>query len=143
MSTESQTSKKIVQRLETVLNNRGSDGLSKVFKQDLVVRLSGGREEYNGLGEFEAYLEQVEKAFPDLRLSFEEMVSGDSMIAVQYTGTATHKGEYHGIKPTNKEIRLSGMRILRIEDGKIVEVWGHQDDLGVLAQLGVLELPAE
>lgn len=59
----------------------------------------------------------------------------------RYTGTGTHEGEYEGIEPTGTEVQLSGMRFCRLEDGKLVEVWGQRDDLGLLAQLGVVELP--
>jgi predicted ester cyclase len=44
------------------------------------------------------------------------------------------------IPATGKKVSLKGMDILRVEDGKIVERWGEFDALGMLAQLGVIQL---
>jgi predicted ester cyclase len=40
----------------------------------------------------------------------------------------THSGEFQGIAPTNKRVEVKAIDIFRIEDGKILEHWGHADD---------------
>ena len=35
-------------------------------------------------------------------------------------------------------MQTTGINILRVVDGKVVEHWGNSDDLGVMRQLGVL-----
>lgn len=132
-----------VRRVETAVNEQDHDLVSEIFAEDLVVHFHGGREEIHGLDEFKAYLTETYEAFPDLTISLKEMVGEGDMVAVRYTGTGTHEGEYDGIAPTGEEVQLSGMRFCRIEDGKISEVWGQRDDLGLLDQLGVVELPEE
>jgi predicted ester cyclase len=43
-----------------------------------------------------------------------------------------------GIPATGKQVTLSGIDILRIENGKIAERWAEYDNLGLLQQLGVV-----
>lgn len=46
--------------------------------------------------------------------------------------------EYMGGAPTGKRVTITGISILRIVGGKIVEEWGEMDNLGMMQQLGVL-----
>jgi predicted ester cyclase len=47
-----------------------------------------------------------------------------------------------GIAPTGNRVTITGIDILRITDGKVVEHWGKFDDLGMMQQLGVMEPPS-
>lgn len=141
MTTTTAEKKDHVRRVETAVNDQDYDLVSEIFAEDLVVHFHGGREEIDGLDEFKSYLGATYEAFPDLTISLKEVVGEDDLVAVRFTGTGTHKGEYNGIEPTGEEVRLSGMRFCRLDDGKIVEVWGQRDDLGVLVQLDVVEPP--
>jgi predicted ester cyclase len=47
-----------------------------------------------------------------------------------------------GIAPTGKKIRIRGVQVGKFRDGKMVERWGSSDQLGLLQQLGVTQLPA-
>jgi steroid delta-isomerase-like uncharacterized protein len=49
---------------------------------------------------------------------------------------ARHTGPFQNIPATGKSVTVSGISIVRIEDGKFVEHWGEQDMLGLLQQLG-------
>jgi predicted ester cyclase len=46
-----------------------------------------------------------------------------------------------GLPPTGKSMELRGMTILRIEDGKIHEVWENIDLLGLTQQLDAIPSP--
>ena len=43
------------------------------------------------------------------------------MTAYGWTARGNHQGEYEGIAPTGKPITATGITILRIVDGKVVE----------------------
>ena len=83
---------------------------------------------------------RMRSGFPDLKLTPEAIYTdGDTVIArVRMTGT--HKGEYFGIPPTGKSVGITGIDIVRIEDGKAVERWGVFDALALMHQLG--QVPA-
>ena len=69
------------------------------------------------------------KAFPDLRMSVEEMVAEDDKVAVLWTFRGTHTGSgYEGLPPTGTPVELRGITIWRILDGRISEEWTTWSD---------------
>ena len=76
-------------------------------------------------------------AFPDLKVTPEHLTADEDSVALAYTVTGTHQGEFQGIAPTGKTIKARGVQIARFVDGKMVERWGSSDELGILKQLGV------
>jgi len=75
-------------------------------------------------------------SFPDLAISGDQLVTDEDKIAVAYTMTGTHQGEFMGVAPTGRKIRARGVQIARFQDGKMVERWGSSDQLGILQQIG-------
>ncbi len=81
------------------------------------------------------------EAFPDLEVGLETMVADEEQIAIAYTMKGTHRGTLMGIPPTGKKISIRGVQVGKFRDGKMVERWGSSDQLGLLQQLGVTQLP--
>lgn len=84
---------------------------------------------------FKEFWTTLTTAFPDAHIEPRHEVVDDDHVVVAYTLTGTHKGEFEGIAPTDKKIRINGIQIGRFEDGKIVERWGSSDELGIVKQL--------
>ncbi len=78
------------------------------------------------------------KAFPDLHIEAEEIVVEGDLVAARVTLTGTHQGEFMGIAPTGRSVRMVGMDMMRVKDGKFVEHWGVEDALGMMQQLGAI-----
>ena len=87
---------------------------------------------------FKAYVSAFRAAFPDLHATIEDQIAEEGKVAMRFTVRATHRGEFQGLPPTNRQVILTGIDIQRIADGKIVENWVNLDALGMLQQLGVL-----
>jgi predicted ester cyclase len=87
--------------------------------------------------EKEAY-ERHKRVWGDWGEHVEEMIAEGDRVMVRWSGVARHQGEYLGLAPTHRRVRLSGISIFRIADGKIAEVWSLWDRLGEWQQLGVL-----
>jgi steroid delta-isomerase-like uncharacterized protein len=77
-------------------------------------------------------------AFPDNHFTIDDMIVEGDKVAVRYTVTGTHKGEYMGAPPTNKKIRMWAIVIDHFAGGKIVEEWGMYDTMGFMQQLGLV-----
>lgn len=90
-----------------------------------------------GRAGFKAFFTELTTAFPDAHIEPAHMVADEDNIAIAYTLTGTHKGDFNGVAATGKRIEVRGMQIGRFEDGQIVERWGSSDELGILKQLGV------
>jgi predicted ester cyclase len=88
-----------------------------------------------------ALLSSIRKSFPDWRWDIEEMLAAEDKVVTRYVVRGTHQGAYMGAAPTNKEVAITGINIVRLEGGKIVESWGNSYQLGWLRQIGVV--PAE
>ena len=80
-------------------------------------------------------------AFPDFVTSVEQMVAEGDKVVVRWSVHGTHTGDFQGIPPTGKHGMASGIDIVRIEGGQIVEDWGVFDSLGLLQQLGAVPPP--
>ena len=75
-------------------------------------------------------------AFPDVHLGVEFMIAEAGMVVARWTIQGTHRGAWGGIPPTGKRVSFTGVNIFRITEGKVVEIWNHRDDLGLMEQLG-------
>ena len=90
---------------------------------------------------YRMFFSQMRTAFPDLKVALEALVADDESIAIAYTLTGTHKGPLGRVAPTGKKMKIRGLQFAKFEDGKMVERWGSSDELGLLSQLGVTQLP--
>ena len=79
---------------------------------------------------FKAFFTELTAAFPDAHIEPAHMVADDENVAVAYTLTGTHEGEFQGIAPTGKKIEVRGLQIGRFENGQIVERVGIQRRAG-------------
>jgi predicted ester cyclase len=82
-------------------------------------------------------------AFPDLRLTVEDIFSAGNMVAARVAFRGTHRGEFQGIPPTGKQVAFSGIEIDRMLDGKVAEHWFELDLLGLMRQLGAIPEPEQ
>lgn len=78
-------------------------------------------------------------AFPDLRLTIEDMIAEEDKVAVRWTLRGTHQGDLMGLPPTGKQVAVTGIDINRIASGTIMERWANFDVLGMMQQLGAME----
>ena len=63
-------------------------------------------------------------------------------MVTRVTFHGTHQGPFNGIAPTGKQVEWSGMAMDRITNGKIVEMWHHQNTAALMQQLAAAPSPA-
>jgi predicted ester cyclase len=80
-------------------------------------------------------------AFPDWHWEIRHLVVDGDYIAVHYTVTGTHRGAFHGIEATSRQVTTTEFTLYHVEDGKFAEVWDHTDMDAVLRQIGHGEGP--
>lgn len=95
----------------------------------------------DGPGGFKALFGAMRAAFPDLRLDVEIMMADSERVASAYTLTGRHQGPFLGHAATGRPVAVRGVQIGRFAGGKLVERWGGADELGIMAQLGLLVGP--
>lgn len=77
------------------------------------------------------------EAFPDLRITIDKILAEGDLVTVRFIGEGTNTATGNGLPATGKSIRIAGMTIFRILDGKIVEEWNSFNELDFLRQLGL------
>jgi predicted ester cyclase len=73
--------------------------------------------------------------------TIEDMVAEGDKVVVRVTGRGTHSGELFGIPASGRDFTATGIAILRIENGSIVEHWSEVDMMGAMIQIGAIEPP--
>jgi predicted ester cyclase len=74
-------------------------------------------------------------AFPDLRMTTEDLVADGDRVARRFRLEGTHAGSFMGIPPSGQRVALGGIAIHRFDSGRLVETWLSYDCLGLLRQL--------
>jgi steroid delta-isomerase-like uncharacterized protein len=92
---------------------------------------------------FRTFFRTLTTAFPDAQVKPATLVADDEHVAIAYTLTGTHRGDFHGVAATGKPIEARGLQIGRFRDGRIVERWGSTDELGIMQQIGTAPAPAD
>ena len=89
----------------------------------------------DGVDGVKQFFAMFRDAFPDAGVRIDEIVDAGDRVAVATTLTGTHRGELMGVQPTGRAVEVTGIDIVRIEDGKIAEHRGLTDIVGLMRQL--------
>jgi steroid delta-isomerase-like uncharacterized protein len=95
------------------------------------------------LERYKEFLVARRAAFPDRRFVVEDMIAEGDKVSARFTMRGTHKGEFRGIAPSGTEVTMTGIDMIRLRDGKMVEDRVEVDQLGMMQQLGVITTPGE
>jgi predicted ester cyclase len=124
----------LARRAEQIWNTGNMTLADLVFSADAIghgplLPDAGTRED------FEEQVVMMRAAFPDLRVTVEEVVAAGDRVAVRRTVTGTQEGTFMGIPATGRSIAFTGNEIYRVADREIVESWWAYDALGLMLQL--------
>jgi hypothetical protein len=81
------------------------------------------------------------EAFPDARVTTEELVVDGDMLAWRFRFAGTHRGTFGGVPATGKPFDIPGMTMLRFGESRCVERWFVADFLTLLMQIGAVPPP--
>ena len=122
----SERNKAVVRRLvEQVLNGGQMDVIEELYAPALVA-------------EAKEWIAPFRVSFPDVRMEIIELVAEGNTVVGRFTCSATHLGDWLGFAPTGRRFEaVYEVGIYRFRDGRIMETWGIEDNLGRLEQLGL------
>jgi predicted ester cyclase len=86
----------------------------------------------------------LHEAFSDLHFDIEDVISDGEKVVVRAMVSGRHTGAAGPLARmpvTGRPFRVQHIHIVRLEDGKMAEHWANRDDLGHMAQLGLLPPP--
>ncbi len=127
---------------EEVWNKGREDAIDEMFAEDGIghgLPTENG-EPIRGPKEFKPFYRKFREAFPNIKIVVGETVSDGERIACVCHVSALHEGEGIGLTATNQPIDFTGIVLVRVQDGKIVESWNSFDFMKMYQQLGALTL---
>jgi steroid delta-isomerase-like uncharacterized protein len=138
MSTES---KDLIRRwFEEVWNKGREDAIDEMFAADGVAHglTEEGDKTMRGPEQFKPFYRAFRSAFPDLEVVVEDTIAEGDKLAARCTVRGKHQSDSLGFAATGLTTDFTGITIVRIERGKIVEAWNNFDFMTMYKQLGAL-----
>ena len=124
---------------EEVWNKGRADAIGEMFTEDGIAHgLADDGGPLLGPGAFRAFHSTFHQAFPDIVVKVEDTISEGDKIAARCTVRGKHTGDSLGFAATQAQMEITGIAIVRIRDGKIVEAWNNFDFMTMNRQLGTL-----
>jgi predicted ester cyclase len=113
------------------------DAFFEAYHPEVVLHgYPAGLQGHDGL---RAFHEALWEAFPDVRLTVEDLVVESDRAALRYRLQGTHGGPYLGVAPTGLCFDVEGLTLLRVADRRVVEEWHSPTELAILRQLGAVQ----
>jgi steroid delta-isomerase-like uncharacterized protein len=126
----------LVRTTVDLFNANDLDGCVERMAPDFVMHLA---EMPNPLPGREAWREGatlMKRAFPDLRIEIDDVVTSEDQVAVRLRLLGTHSGDYLGFAATGRQVSYVSHEFYRLADGMFVEEWICSDTATLFRQLG-------
>ena len=132
--------KQIARRwFDEVWNQRDASAISRYFAKDGIAHgLGANGEDLIGPNGFLPFHAAFLGGFDDLQITLDDLIEEGDSVAVRWHCTGTLTGHGMGFAPTGKPMHITGMSIIRVQGGQIVEAWNNFDVLGMHQQLDTL-----
>ncbi len=135
--------KAVIRRWIEAYNQRDLEAEADVLAPGFVAHVPDAPAplDLEGLEAWRQYTAPFLEAFPDLRLTIQDIAAEGDTVAARVAFRGTHRGEFQGIPPTDKQVAFSSIEIDRMVDGKVQEHWFEMDLFGLMRQLGAIPEP--
>ena len=118
--------------------NRGDVSVAdKVFAADCVIHINGSPDRDLGVAGFKQMIAGLLAAFPDLRLAIEDQIAAGDKVATRWVAEGTNSAPFGNVPATGRRVRVDGLVLDRVADGRVVERWEQWDQAGMMQQLGL------
>jgi predicted ester cyclase len=125
----------IIRRIiDEYLNCKNEATLYELVAPDCVIH--GAYATGSGPELYKDAAERIWKAIPDYHCEIEDIFAVEDKVAIRGTEGGTHKGAFLGIPATGMRATWMAITIVRITDGKLVEVWGSRNLLEFVWKVG-------
>ena len=129
--------KNIVRRYQEAYNDNDLEALGEVVAVDVLTpKIMPGVP--LGLEGAKAVHKIMLSGFPDFHTQIDELIAEDDKVVARITMTGTNTGIFMGIPPTGNRVEFTGIYIVRIKNGRIIEHWGEEDGVSLMQQLGAM-----
>jgi steroid delta-isomerase-like uncharacterized protein len=119
--------------------NRGDVSVAdKVFATDCVIHINGSPERNLAVDGFKQMVSGLLAAFPDLHFTVEDQIVAGDKVATRWVAEGTNRAAFGSVPATGRQMRVDGLILDRVADGRVVERWEQWDQMGMMQQLGLV-----
>jgi len=125
---------------DEVWNQGRVESIDELLADECVIHglADSSGKEVEGPAAFRAFHTQFREAFPDMAITIEDTIAEDDRVVARCSVRGKHTGDSLGFKATQAPIEFTGIAIVRVKDGKLVEAWNNFDFMTMNKQLGVI-----
>jgi steroid delta-isomerase-like uncharacterized protein len=139
LRTTHEKNKALLQRwFDEVWNHGRGEAIEEMFAEDGIAH--GLSEDVDhpitGPVGYRPFYETFRGAFPDIEVVIEDMIAEGDKVAARCSVRGKHGGDHLGIAASQSPVDFTGITIVRIRDGKIVEAWNNFDFMRMNKQIG-------
>lgn len=134
MSTESHTSRGVIERYVEIHRTGDTSGISEIIAPDFRYRLAAPV----GVEGVLAGVRALHAGFTEITCSIEQCVCESDWAAFRFAIAGVHTGVFAGRAPTGRRIAWGGADFARLSEGKIVELWAVQESLPLMEGIGTV-----
>ena len=135
MTTAEQHKAHIRRYFQEIVSKGNLDAIPDFVAPDIVFWGPYTSQPIQGLQSFRELIAMLQAAFADLQISEEDMVVEGDTVAVRWTVSGTHRGEFMGTGPSGEPFQFTGTAFYRIRNGKIIEVWSVNNSIETVREL--------
>jgi steroid delta-isomerase-like uncharacterized protein len=121
------------QWFEEVWNKGRREAIAEFLSPDALLH-EGGADVVGPEG-FYPFFDRLSTALSEIHVGVEDSIADGDKVCVRWSFTAKHTGDGLGIAATGVPIHITGITIMRIAGGKMVEGWQNWDMLGLMEQI--------
>jgi steroid delta-isomerase-like uncharacterized protein len=118
---------------EEVWNKLRREAIAEMLAPDCEIH--DGELDTRGPEGFYPFFDRMCATLSDLRITVMDNIAEGNLLCVRWVCTAKHTGDGLGVPPTGRTINVTGITIVRVADGKVVEAWQNWDMLGMMEQI--------
>lgn len=112
-----------------------------IVAADFVAHGPGNHPGSQGIETFKDWLRWYRATFTDPEWTVHDTIVSGDKIVTRYSGRTTYRGGLLDIPSKNQRVVETGILIMRIESGRVKELWSEMSDLQVVQQLGAFPMP--
>jgi|SRR5882672_626704 len=117
-------------RAETIDELLAVDAIAHGLSDDAAKPLKGP-------ADFKPFHQMFRGAFPDIRVTIEDMIAEGDKVVARCSVRGKHTGDHLGVAASNAHVAFTGVTLVRVKDGKFVEGWNNFDFLKMNQQIGI------
>jgi steroid delta-isomerase-like uncharacterized protein len=126
----------VVQNFYKLLDEVNLDAVEDLITPDIEIYYQSMKEPAN-FEDMKPLIEIFYTSFPDYKHSIESVIASGDMVVMRITYSGTHEDTFMEIPPTGNNFVYKGIFMFQLNDNKIMKMWGVEDELTMMRQLGL------